>query len=335
MGLARRLAHHALRFEDQRLHTTVAGLRFDNPLGLAAGFDKSARAVPMLAALGFGHVEIGSISARPSLGNPRPRLFRLPEDQAIVVAYGVPNDGATAVRERLAGYSPPLPLGINLVATNDASRSTDETGVLEDYTASFRALHECASYVTLNLSCPNTTGERDFFDRLPRVHALLTKLRAVSQDVPVFLKLKPTVDDGVLREIVAIADDFPFAAGFAINLPAGKPSGLKLSVARERLAAMPGAVAGPPVEDLVNAALSSLYRIVAGRDRYALIAAGGVCDGAGAYRKIQLGASLVQLYTALVYQGPAVVRRTLEELSLLLERDGFANVAESVGCGWR
>jgi len=327
MGLAR----HALRLADPRLSIELAGLRFENPLGLAAGFDKNARAIPALAALGFGHVEIGSVSARPSAGNPRPRLFRIPEDEAIAVAYGVPNEGAAAVRRRLGGRSQPAPLGVNLVKTNDARRPATEDEFYADYSASFELLRDQAAYVALNLSCPNSFEDRDFFDVLPRIDTLLQRLGAVSRSAPVFLKLKPTLDAGILREIVAIADGHPFVAGFAINLPAGRPSALKLSVSAERLRDTPGAVAGPPVEELVNRVLAALYRIVGPASRYALVAAGGVAGGEQAYRKIQLGASLVQLYTALVYHGPLVVRRTLRGLVELLERDGYATVSQAVG----
>ena len=204
----------------------------------------------------------------------------------------------------------------------------------EDYAASFALLQDRADYVALNLSCPNSPGDRDFFDELPRIDALLSRLAACDPRVPVLLKLKPTRDAGVLREIVAIADGHPFVSGFAINLPAGKPATLELrATPRDRLAAMPGAVGGPPVEALVNDILGTLHGIAG--DRYALVAAGGVATAEGAYRKLQLGASLVQLYTGLVYRGPRVVTEILRGLVGLLERDGHATVADAVGSAAR
>jgi dihydroorotate dehydrogenase (fumarate)/dihydroorotate dehydrogenase len=331
VALGPRTARRWYGVDDERLRVTVAGIGFPNPLGLAAGFDKNARAVPMLGALGFGHVEVGSVSAHPSDGNPRPRLFRIPQDRGIVVAYGVPNDGAARVAERLAGIRAPVPVGVNLVKTNDPRRPAVEPDVYDDYAESFAALQPHADYVALNMSCPNSAADKDFFDSAPRIRRLLERLEALDEGVPVFLKLKPTTDVGVLEEIVAIADDFPFVAGFAINLPSGKPPQLRLATPAAELARKPGAVGGPPVEAYVNEVLAALYRITRARGRYALIAAGGVSGPEAAYRKIRLGADLLQLYTGLVYQGPRLVRQTLTGLARLLERDGHATVADAVG----
>jgi dihydroorotate dehydrogenase (fumarate)/dihydroorotate dehydrogenase len=329
--VVRRAARSAFGFRDDRLRVECGGLSFDNPLGLAAGFDKNGRAPALLGTLGFGHVEIGSVSAHPSQGNPRPRLFRIPEDGAIVVSYGVPNDGAEAISRRLDGGRTSVRLGINLVKTNDPARPAVEPDVYEDYARSFELLQGRADYIALNMSCPNSPGDRDFFDRLPRFDSLLARLAELSPRAPVFLKLKPTRDEGVLREIVAIADAYPFVAGFSINLPSGKPADLRLSTAPERLERMPGAVGGRPVEALVNDILSRLYGIVGPGSRYGLMAAGGVFSTADAYRKIRRGASLVQLYSGLVYRGPRLVREILTGLVGELERDGFADVADAVG----
>jgi dihydroorotate dehydrogenase len=333
--LTRRFARRAYGVSDPRLRTTFAGLPLDNPLGLAAGFDKNGRALGLLGALGFGHVEIGSVSAWPSDGNPRPRLFRIPEDRGIVVSYGVPNDGAEAVRRRLDAYRPPVALGVNLVKTNDPARPAVAPDVYEDYAASFALLQDRADYVALNLSCPNSAADRDFFDDLPRIDALLERLAACEPHVPVVLKLKPTRDAGVLREIVAIADGHPFVAGFSINLPAGKPEGLRLTSSRAALERMPGAVGGPPVAEYVNAILATLYGIVGPDGRYALMAAGGVSTAEDAYRKLRLGATVVQLYTALVYRGPHVVKEIAGHLARLLERDGFERASAAVGAAQR
>ncbi len=330
-SVARRGALRLSAVRDPRLQTSLAGIPLANPLGLAAGFDKNGRAVRMLGALGFGHVEIGSVSAHPSDGNPRPRLFRIPQDRGIVVAYGVPNDGAEAVRRRLDGHPRTAALGINLVKTNDPARPAVAPDVYEDYAASFALLQGRADYVALNLSCPNSAADRDFFDDLPRIDELLSWLAQCDPRVPVILKLKPTRDAGVLREIVAIADGHPFVGGFAINLPSGKPSDLTLTSSRASLERMPGAVGGPPVEALVNAILVTLRGIVGDGSRYTLMAAGGVSTAEDAYRKIRLGASVVQLYTGLVYRGPGVVREVLTGLVALLERDGFERAADAVG----
>lgn len=326
-----RVLRSRLSVDDARLRQTIAGLPFENPLGLAAGFDKNGHAIECLGSLGFSHVEIGSVSAHRSVGNRRPRLFRLPQDQGIVVNYGVPNEGAFAVASRLDGRRCPVPLGINLVKTNDPARPPTDEEVLGDYAQAFVQLQPFADYVNLNLSCPNSANDRNYFDEVEKVARLLDRLRQARPQVPVFLKLKPTTDRGWLREFVAVADGFPFVAGFGINLPAGKPADLVLTTSREDLMQMPGAVAGQPVRPLIDANLRLLSEVIGPRSRYALVAAGGVFTGDDAYAKIRLGASLVQLYTAMIYQGPGVVRAVLRRLLVLLERDGFTQVSEAVG----
>ena len=305
---------------DARLAVEVAGLRFRSPLGLAAGFDKSARAVPLLSALGFGHVEVGSISADPSSGNPRPRLFRLPAERAIVVHYGVPNDGAERVAGRLAAPRPDVPLGINVVSTNrgTASEAESDAAVMGDYVESVRRLQRLGDYVCLNLSCPNTRDGQGFFADRARLRALLDALGALGLERPLFIKVAPFAGEGDLESFLEAVDPAPFVSGFSVNLPPGN---------RPR---MPGAVSGPPSAAAAERTVAELYRRM-DRDRYALIGSGGVFTAADAYRMIRLGASLVQLYTALVYEGPGVVRRITAELGDLVARDGLRSVADAVG----
>lgn len=330
-GWLRRAARARWAFHDPRLSQTIAGIHFENPIGLAAGFDKNGHAIELMGELGFGHVEIGSISAYPSKGNPRPRLFRMRDDEAIVVNYGVPNEGADVVANRLKTKTCSVPLGINLVKTNDSRRPTTDEEVLSDYANACLQLESYGSYINLNMSCPNSANDQNYFDDLPRVNFLLERLGRQAPKIPVFLKLKPTMDRGVLADIVAIADQFPFVAGFGINLPAGKPVGLECRTSASRLAVLPGAVSGRPVERLINTNLKLLYEVIGPGSRYQLMAAGGVYSADDAYQKIRLGASLVQLYTALVYRGPGVVQKILKGLIVLLEKDGFENVADAVG----
>jgi dihydroorotate dehydrogenase len=296
---------------DERLAVEVAGLRLRSPLGLAAGFDKSARGVPALASLGFGHLEIGSVSADPSAGNPRPRLFRLPAERAIVVHYGVPNDGAAQVAERLARPRPAVPLGVNVVSTNRGSSETDDE-VIADYVSSVRSLQRLGDYVCLNLSCPNTRDGRGFFADRSRLRALLDELVV---ERPLFVKVAPFGGMGELDSFLDAVAPYPFVSGFSVNLPPGGRAG------------MPGAVSGPPAAPAALRTVTELYR--AG-DR-PVIGSGGVSSAADAWRMIRAGASLVQVYTALVYEGPGLVRRMTRELGSLVERDGFERVGDAVG----
>jgi len=321
---------HGFGFADRRLETEVCGIRFSNPLGMAAGWDKSGRAVEFVAAMGFGHVEIGSVSADPSAGNPRPRLWRLPEDEALVVHYGLPNDGAEAVARRLQALRHSVPLGINLVKTNrgiNAPPENEET-ILGDYTRSIQRLKGCADYLTLNLSCPNTEMGRDFFADKARLARFLQVVAAQQVTCPLFLKISPVGGVAFIEMLLELAEPHRCISGFIFNLPPGL--GGPLRSGPERLAAMRGAVSGKPVAALINDRVRELYARMDKR-RYRIIAAGGVFTAEDAFRKIQLGASLVQLMTAMIYEGPAVVGRINEGLCRLLDREGFHSIAEAVG----
>lgn len=319
-------------FRDRSLETEVCGLRFANPVGLAAGYDKSGEAVRMLAAFGFGHLEIGSVSAEASDGNPKPRLWRLPQDRATIVHYGLPNDGAQVVAERLKRVKLPVPLGINLVKTNhgiEAPASTDDE-IIADYVRSARLLKDTGQYLSLNLSCPNTETGRDFFaDKEPIVRCLQA-LSEVGIQCPVFLKVSPLGGIAAIERVLEAADGFDLVSGFIFNLAPVKPD--TLSTPPPVWQNLPGAVSGPPCEPLMNACIKELYRRM-DRDRYRIIGAGGVGSAEQAYEKIKLGASLVQLLTAMVYEGPGIVKRINRELARLLRADGFESVGEAVGCG--
>lgn len=324
--LARRLLAARYVRHDPSLTLDVAGLRFASPLGLAAGYDKSARAYPLLAALGFSHVEIGSVSAAPSAGNPKPRLFRLPDREAIVVHYGVPNDGAVRVAERLARLPPSVPLGVNVVNTNhgpDAPPATDDA-VIGDYVTAAARLAPHVAYLCLNLSCPNTIHSQGFYADCSRLRWLLTALSEADIEVPVFLKVAPFDGLAALEDFLSAVDGFDLVSGFAVNLPPGAPPGLTLP------SGMIGAVSGPPVERVVNETIRELYRRMP-RDRYAIMGAGGIATAEDAYRKIRLGASLVQLLTALVYQGPGIAARITRDLPALLARDGITRISDAIG----
>ena len=332
VGAVRSALSALYRFSDPRLETEVCGVRFPNPVGLAAGFDKSGCAVEGLAAMGFGHLEIGSISADPSAGNPRPRLFRLPLDRAVVVHYGLQNEGASAVASRLKTVRLPIPLGINIVKTNrgiDAPPDSDEE-ILADYVRSVHALKDAGDYLCLNLSCPNTEMGRDFFSEPGNTVRLMQALSGLEIRCPVFLKVSPLGGVRAIETVLEAASGVEFVSGFVFNLAPGKPEALRTS--RHVLDAMPGAVAGKPVEAQMNACIREMYRRM-DRDRYRIIGIGGVFSAEDAYRKIRLGASLVQLLTALIYEGPGVVRRINRGLCELLERDGFSCISEAVGTG--
>ncbi|MCA8984874.1 MAG: quinone-dependent dihydroorotate dehydrogenase [Planctomycetaceae bacterium] len=316
------------------LEITVAGLRFSNPLGLAAGWDKSGVALRMLDHLGFGSYEIGSVSACASRGNPRPRLFRLPRDQAILVNYGLPNDGAEVVSARLAKHRRHLPLGVNIVATNRGPHAAPQTldELLEDYARSAALLHPHASYLTLNLSCPNASGGKDVFAQPGNLRLLLQRLGELNLSLPVFLKVPPCEASRDQERWLTEAEPFEFVRGFQFNLPPGKPEGMRLETPARLWSGYPGAIAGPPVAPLINRCIASLYRRM-DRQRYIIIGAGGIRNAADAYLKFKLGATLIQIYTAMIYEGPGIVRRINLGLRDMLRQEGAASLRDVIGTG--
>lgn len=322
-------------YEDERLKLRLWGETFPNPVGLAAGADKNATLVPFWEAVGFGFVEVGSVTAQASDGNPKPRAFRLPEDEALINRMGLNNDGAEVVADRLeAGRGDrSRPLGVNLAKTHDPDILGD--AALADFRESFKQLVSQAQYVTLNVSCPNTADGTTFeepaaLDDLLGVIA--EEQRAPGLETPILIKLSPPLSDRVLYDtrlddIVAVAQDHDVHGFVACNTAADRAH---LQASEERLAAIgDGGVSGPPLADRATCLVRYLYRATDGE--VPIIGVGGVRDAASAYEKIQAGASLVQLYTALVYEGPSLIRSIKEGLVDRLREDGHVSITDAVG----
>ncbi|MCU0246308.1 MAG: quinone-dependent dihydroorotate dehydrogenase [Bryobacter sp.] len=328
--------HRTLGFDDPALRVEAAGLRFPHPIGLAAGFDKNGRAIPFWEALGFSHIEIGSISAEFSAGNPKPRLFRAVADRGIVVHYGLPNDGAERVARRLAAVTPRLatPLGVNLVNTNrgTGAPAAGDDEIIADYARSFQLLEPHAGYLCLNLSCPNTCDGRAFISDPHRVRALLETIGQLRPAKPVFLKVAPFAGEAALDSFLETVHGFAFVSGFSINLPPGKPPGMRTPA--ELLNRMPGAVSGKPAEAAANRAIAQLYERIDPR-RFLIIGSGGVFTAEDVWHKMELGATLVQCLTGLIYEGPVWVHRLCEQLSAIAARHGVKNIREVVGSAHR
>src|SRR5882757_10770479 len=303
LGCAGPAMRVATRVDDDRLASEVAGLHFPTPIGLAAGFDKSGTALPALAGLGFGAIEIGSVSIDPSFGNPKPRLWRIPADDAIVVHYGLPNDGVEVIAKRLASIRLPVPLGVNLVVTNRGPGAPllQADQIIGEYVAAARRMAPHASYLMLNLSCPNTADGRDFFADFGHLEACLAALGEIGLRLPVFLKVSPLGGIAAIERVLSAADGRDFVSGFMFNLPPVKPQGMRSPAQMWR--ELPGAVSGLPAAPLADFCIRETFRRM-DRKRHVLIGAGGVSTAADAYAKIRIGASLVQLLTALIYRGP-------------------------------
>jgi dihydroorotate dehydrogenase len=320
---------------DPRLAQTLWGLHFAAPVGLAAGFDKNAARVPLWAALGFGFADVGSVTALPSDGNPRPRAFRLPADRALVNRMGLNNEGAEAVATRLARTRRPdgFPLSINVAKTHSPAILGDDA--VADFRTSVRLLLPHADLLTLNVSCPNT-AEGKTFETPDALDALLAAVfaerAAQGSAVPVLVKLSPPGPDGLdapaVDELVALALGHG-VAGFVAGNTASDRSGLDGTTSARLAEVGAGGLSGRPLAARAEALLRHLYRTTGGR--VPLVGVGGVDSAEAAYRRIRAGASLVELYTGLVYEGPGLVGRIHRGLAQRLDRDGFGALSEAVG----
>lgn len=313
------------RDDGPALGVSAFGLRFPNPLGLAAGFDKDGEVPDAMLKLGFGFVECGTVTPRPQSGNPKPRLFRLNEDRAVINRMGFNNSGMDAMAARLAQRARRGVLGINIGANKD---SADR---IADYRTAFLKLAALADYVTVNISSPNTPGLRGLQNReeLTRLLGNLAEERARrGWRVPLLLKIAPDVDEAAMDDIAAVSIAAGIEGLIATNTTIARPPVLKSAYAKEA-----GGLSGAPLFAPSTGVLKAMRKRVGGK--LVLVGAGGVSSGAEAYAKIRAGARLVQLYTAMVFQGPGLIARIKRDLLVLLARDGFSNVADAVGCDAR
>jgi dihydroorotate dehydrogenase len=299
------------------LRTTVAGLDFPTPVGLAAGFDKDAEVPQQMLSLGFGFVEVGTVTPRPQQGNPKPRLFRLSEDQAVINRMGFNNRGQQSAFARLTECTNTHGvIGVNIGANKD---SADR---IADYVAGVRAMTRMSRYLTINISSPNTPGLRGLQDA-GALEELLAAVGEARTTEPIFLKVAPDLEAGDPDRIVRAAIDHKIDALIVSNTTVSRPP------LRSRLASEQGGLSGQPLKPLALKALRD-FRAASGGE-IPLIGVGGIANADDAWERIRAGARLVQLYSAMVYEGPGIARRIAHGLAQRLAREGFASIAEAVG----
>jgi dihydroorotate dehydrogenase len=295
-------------------------LRFANPVGLAPGYDKNAEIAARAFGLGFGFAEIGTVTPRPQAGNPRPRLFRLVEDSAVINRMGFNNDGMDVVAGRLRGIAANErigPIGINIGANKD---SEDR---IADYVTAMERLAPLADYVTVNISSPNTPGLRALQDKGALIDLLLRVRAAAPVGKPVFLKVAPDLESADIDDIAEAVIEHRIDALIVSNTTISRPD------LKSRHAGETGGLSGAPLRDLAQQRLVDFRKATGGA--LPLIGVGGIASAEDAYARIRAGASLVQLYSALVYEGPYLARRINKGLLALLDRDGFGHISEAVG----
>jgi dihydroorotate dehydrogenase len=302
---------------DDRLTVEAFGESFPNPVGVAAGFDKNGQVPSILTSLGFGHVEIGGVTAEAQPGNPRPRMFRLTEDRGLINRLGFNNDGADRVGERLAKKQlPDSPLGVNI----GKSKSTPLEDAPEDYAYTYERIADHGDFFVVNVSSPNTPGLRELQNREP-LERILTTLQDRGAS-PLLVKLSPDLSREATEEVLTLAADRGLDGVIATNTTTDRPEDLSGEDRDQE-----GGLSGKPIE----AQATETVRFVAERTDLPVIGVGGVFTAEDAYRKIRAGATLVQLYTGLVYRGPSIARDINQGLLDLLNRDGFDSITDAVG----
>jgi len=314
------------------LEQTISSIRFENPIGLSAGFDKDAKLLQILPAVGFGFMEAGSVTLHPYAGNPRPRLARLPQSQALMVYYGLKNEGVRKIIQRIQSYPPSptsaraFPLGVSIAKTNSLATCEMRAGV-EDYSACCAELlrQQVGNFYTINISCPNTFGGEPFTSP-EKLDALLEAIFTLRPQKPIFIKMPINMEWGQFRVLLDVILRYSVRGVVIGNLNKNHAD----PAVRDPLpAGMKGGISGKPTWILSNELISRTYRYCG--DRLIIIGVGGVFSARDAYEKIKRGASLVQLITGMIYEGPQLVGQINRGLVRLLRADGLQNISEAMG----
>ena len=303
------------------LETTFCEKKLSSPIGVAAGFDKNAEVYNPLFNLGFGFVEVGTITPKPQFGNPKPRVFRLEEDEALINRLGFNNSGSEQISKRIKENNKKGFLGINIGPNKN---STDR---VEDYLICFRKFYNLADYITINISSPNTENLRDFHNQ-DELNSLIDKLKnekkELNSNIPLAIKVSPDLNDDQINEVSKIIMEQEIGIIIVSNTTDKNRENLKNINKLEK-----GGLSGKPIEKISNEAISKFYKIL--KDKTKIIGVGGVSNGQDAFEKIISGATLVQLYTGMVYRGPRIASKISKELIDLLKNKGFKNVSEAIG----
>lgn len=305
------------------LEQDILGIHFKNPIGLAAGFDKDAQLTDILPHVGFGYEEVGSITGEACAGNPKPRLWRLKKSKSLVVYYGLKNEGAEKIAERLRGKKFAFPIGTSVAKTNSADTIETQAGI-EDYVKAFTQFVDIGDYFTINISCPNAFGGEPFTDPT-KLKALLSAIDKIETKKPIFLKLSPDLSEQQMGEILDVCACHRVHGFISTNLTKKRDN---KKIFDEDVPTQ-GGMSGKVVGDLSNAQIRFIYKKTGGK--YIIIGCGGISSAEDAYEKIKAGASLLQLITGMIFEGPQVVSEINRELVRLLKKDCFRNISEARG----
>ncbi len=325
--ITRMLVNCLFGFRHPILEQTVQGIRFENPIGLAAGFDKDAQLTDILPSVGFGFAELGSITGDVCQGNERPRLWRLPKSKSLVVYYGLKNQGAKVISEKLKNKKFKIPVGISIAKTNSPETCQLDKGI-GDYAFAFESFVDIGDYITINISCPNTFGGEPF-THPERLEKLLERLDFIQYSKPVFIKLAASLSDRELDDILDVAARHRVHGFVCTNLAKDRNSKEVIEKIKDKEVPSVGGMSGKVVQGLSDNTIERVYRKT--RGAYTIIGVGGIFSAKDAYKKIKSGASLLQLITGMIFQGPQVISEINRGLVELLRKDGYSSIAEAVG----
>lgn len=319
----RQLVKQLCYYQHPSLNQQILGINFPNPIGLSAGFDKNAQLTQILPAIGFGFAEIGSITGEPCPGNPKPRLWRMKNSKSLMVYYGLKNDGAEILAKKLEKLNFTIPIGISVAKTNSPETVEVEKGI-QDYVKAFKLTASLGAYTTINISCPNTFGGEPFTDP-ERLEKLLAETDKISTHKPTFIKFSPDLSQNTLDNLLVTAANHKIAGIIISNLTKNRQN----SLIKDAVVPDKGGMSGKIVENLANEMLEYVYKKT--QNRFVLIGCGGIFTGDDAYKKIRLGATLVQLITGMIYEGPQVIGKINRRLVELLHKDGLTNIHQAIG----
>lgn len=312
-------------YSHKSLEQKILGIKFSNPVGLAAGFDKDARLTNILPSVGFGFTEVGTITGEKCLGNPKPRLWRLKKSKGLVVYYGLKNDGSKEISRRLKKQKFSIPVITSIGKTNNKSTVETDAGI-KDYIKAYKAFTDVGQIFDINISCPNAFGGQPFSDP-QKLHKLLLQIDKIPTKKPIFLKMPPDLPDRQLEEILKVVGEHKVAGFICTNLI--KDRKVIRTKTQDRFIPEKGGISGKVVEDLSNNLIQKIYQ--KNKGKYVIIGCGGVFSAEDAYKKIKLGSSLIQLITGMIFEGPQLIGEINRGLVKLLKEDGYKNISEAVG----
>ena len=309
--------------DEQMLKVQLLGKNFPNPIGLAAGFDKSAEAYNSLLRLGFGFVEVGTVTPLKQFGNPKPRIFRLKDDAALINRLGFNNDGIEIIKNRIKLNDKKGIVGVNIGPNKETKDQKN------DFCLGLKNFFDIADYITVNISSPNTEGLRDFHkqEKLKNLLLALNKIKKENKtDISLLLKVSPDIEDNYISEIVDVATNNDIAAIILTNTTNGNRDNLRSEIKKEK-----GGLSGKPLQEISTNMIKKFYKQLNGK--IPIIGVGGIDSGKSAYEKIIAGASLLQLYTSFIYKGPSAAKNIKKELIQILKTEGLNNIKEAIGKG--